>query len=76
MVPLLLFIGLALAPADGHPQAILARDDVTFARKLNDAGFHDLARRLYDERFTAYRKDTFRRKYLRGRGRNPNLVNV
>jgi len=46
MGPLLLLIGLALAPADGHPQAILARDDVTFARKLNDAGFHDLARQV------------------------------
>jgi hypothetical protein len=32
-------------------------------------GFHDLARRLYDDRFTEFRKDTFRRKYLRARGR-------
>jgi len=40
------------------------------------AGFHDLARRLYDDRFTAYRKDTFRRKYLRGGRRNRNLVNA
>jgi len=30
------------------------------------AGFHDLARRLYDDAFTAYRKDTFRSRYLRG----------
>lgn len=30
------------------------------------AGFHGLARRLYDDAFTAYRKDTFRTKYLRG----------
>jgi radical SAM superfamily enzyme YgiQ (UPF0313 family) len=33
------------------------------------AGFHDLARRLYDDAFTAYRKATFRRKCLRARGR-------
>jgi radical SAM superfamily enzyme YgiQ (UPF0313 family) len=40
------------------------------------AGFHDLASRLYDERFTAYRRDTFRRKYLRGGRQNANLVNA
>jgi radical SAM superfamily enzyme YgiQ (UPF0313 family) len=33
------------------------------------AGFHDLARRLYDDAFTAYRKDTFRLKYQRARRR-------
>jgi hypothetical protein len=48
MGPILLLIALALAPADGHPAAILGRDDVTFARKLNDAGFHDLARQVCD----------------------------
>ncbi|HEX5009952.1 MAG TPA: hypothetical protein VFY71_06085 [Planctomycetota bacterium] len=48
MGPILLLIGLALAPADGHPAAILGRDDVAFARKLNDAGFHDLARQVCD----------------------------
>ena len=40
------------------------------------AGFHGLARRLYDDRFTAYRKDTFRERYLRGGRRNQNLVNA
>jgi radical SAM superfamily enzyme YgiQ (UPF0313 family) len=32
------------------------------------AGFHDLARRLYDESFTHYRKESFRQKYRRSRG--------
>jgi tetratricopeptide (TPR) repeat protein len=44
MRPLFLLLTLAPLAADGNPQAILARDDVAFARKLNDAGFHDLAR--------------------------------
>lgn len=40
------------------------------------AGFHKLATRLYDESFTSYRKDTFRRRYLRGRRNLRHAVNV
>jgi radical SAM superfamily enzyme YgiQ (UPF0313 family) len=40
------------------------------------AGFHDLARRLYDDAFTAYRKDTFRRRYLRAGRKVADAVNV
>lgn len=32
------------------------------------AGFHDLARRLYDDSCTRYRKESFRQKYRRSRG--------
>jgi radical SAM superfamily enzyme YgiQ (UPF0313 family) len=41
------------------------------------AGFHHLARRLYDDAFTGYRRDTFRRRYLRGgREKIPAAMNV
>jgi radical SAM superfamily enzyme YgiQ (UPF0313 family) len=37
-------------------------------------GFHDLVKRLYDDAFTSYRKDTFRRKYLRAPARKNALA--
>lgn len=42
-------------------------------------GFHDLARRLYSDAFTAYRKDAFRQQYRRARaaaGRGWSTVRV